>query len=148
MTTMKIAVLSFLMWNASGCFSTQPGSSSLASVVIYNTTMAAVQEATIQVFESENYEVTSKSEDQIVFVREGTQQDQIRYGRYEESLSMRVEVSLEPWRTSGVLVRADAYAVHGGSDFAAQKLMKIVKRPYQKMLDSIRESVTTSMKVY
>jgi hypothetical protein len=125
-----------------GCLSTHPGSSSLAYVVVDGHSMSEVQKKVIQVFTSEHYRPQFSSKTRLVFVREGTQQDQVRYGRYGEKLRMRVNITLEPYDPGGVLLRADAYALHGDSDLAgdSQKLLKIGRRPYQRLLNRVRDA--------
>jgi hypothetical protein len=138
----KVAAAAVLLM-AAGCLSTHPGSSNLAHVVIDGVSMAAIREATVQVFTGDHYQLQSSGESGLVFTREGSRQDQVRYGRYGESLHMRVEVTLEPYGTQSILVRADAYAVPGGSALGATKLLKITRRPYQKLLDRVQKLVLT-----
>lgn len=126
---------------AAGCLSTHPGSSSLAYVVIEGATLERVQAAAIAVFTADHYKVESSGEGRMVFVREASGRDQVRYGRYGESLQMRVDVSMERHDAGSVLVRADAYAVYPESALGAQKLLKIAKIPYQRSLDRVKASV-------
>ena len=122
-----------------GCQSmTHPGSSSLAFIEVQTSSLKRVHEATVRVFTAEQYEVMFSDEEEIVFIREGTSSDRLQYGRYQESLEMKVEVSLKPYGENKILVRADAYAVIGGSDRGAVKLLKIARRPYQKMLERVK----------
>jgi len=121
-----------------GCLSTHPGSSSLAYVVIDGSTEEAIREATVQVFTGDHYTLQSSGSGRMVFMREGSRQDQVRYGSYGNSLRMRVDVTMEPYGSGSVLVRADAYAERGESSFGAQKLLKITRRPYQKLLNRVQ----------
>ena len=136
----KVAAAAALVMTA-GCLSTHPGSSSLAHVVIDGVSMAAIREATVQVFTGDHYQLQSSGQSGLVFTREGSRQDQVRYGRYGESLHMRVDVIMEPYGARSVLVRADVYALHGGSTLGATKLLKIARRPYQKLLNRVRKLV-------
>lgn len=122
-----------------GCQSMMhPGSSSLAYVEIANTSLESIRLTAVRIFAAEHYELLSSNVREMVFVREGTRYDRLQYGRYEERLQMKVVVTLEPFRENRTLVRADAYAVRGGSDFGELKLLRIARRPYQKLLDEVK----------
>ena len=127
-----------------GCLSTLPGSSNFADVVIEGASIQAIRNATERVFSADHYTRQSSGEGNLVFVRDGTSQDKLRYGRYGETLFMRVEVALEPHGVDSILVRADAYAVRGDSGFDTQKLLKMVRGPYQDLLDSVKETLLKS----
>ncbi|MCE9615055.1 MAG: hypothetical protein K8T26_12325 [Lentisphaerae bacterium] len=130
---------------AGGCISDQPGSASIAHVVLESATQAQARAAIVRVFTDEGYHVTDEAVSGLTFEREGTQRDRVMYARYQEALIMRVVVQLEPHRMGGTLVRADAFAIHDGSD--EQKVLWIGRRPYQAILDSVRASLVTSEKV-
>ena len=122
-----------------GCQSMMhPGSSSLAYVEIANTSLESIRLTAVRIFAAEHYELLSSNVREMVFVREGTRYDRLQYGRYEERLQMKVVVTLEPFGENRTLVRADAYAVRGGSDFGELKLLRIARRPYQKLLDEVK----------
>ena len=122
-----------------GCQSMMhPGSSSLAYVEIANTPLEGIRQTAVRIFAAEHYELLSSNVREMVFVREGTRYDRLQYGRYEERLQMKVVVTLEPFGENRTLVRADAYAVRGGSDFGELKLLRIARRPYQKLLDEVK----------
>ncbi len=127
-----------------GCLSTHTGSSSLAYTLIEGASIQAVHNATERVFTAADYTLQSSAEDRMAFIRDGTSQDQLRYGRYGETLFMRVEVALEPQGVDSILVRADAYAVRGDSGFDTVKLLKMVRGPYQDLLDSVKETLLKS----
>jgi hypothetical protein len=121
-----------------GCLSTHPGSSSMAYVDVDATDADAIRAQAVRVFEDEGYAVAAESAGGLVFEREGTQRDQVMYGRYGARLTMRVVVLLESRPKGGYLVRADAYVVHDGS---AEKLLRMARRPYQKLLCRVKASV-------
>jgi hypothetical protein len=54
---------------------------------------------------------------------------------------MGVVVFLEPRRQGGILVRADAYALHPNSKI---KVLRIARRPYQDLLDRVKASFAIS----
>ncbi len=144
MRTYKTLAVTLLVGAAallSGCQSIHPGWSSLAYVEIEDASLEAVHAATLQVFAGENYAAHSVKPREIVFVREGTPNDRLQYARYQESLQMRVEVTLEPFGDDGVLVRADAYAVVGASGRDEVQLLKIARRPYRLLLNRVKETV-------
>ena len=123
----------------SGCQLSHPGWSSLAHIEVEGVPLRRVHEATVKVFISEGYEAESARESEIRFVKEGSLNDRLQYARYNESLEMRVEVTMEPMGQRIILVRADAYAVSGGSGRSAVQLLKIARRPYQQMLRRVKE---------
>jgi len=125
----------------SGCLSTHPGSSSLAYVDIESDGAKAIRAETVRVFADDSYQLVSESAGAMVFEREATQRDRVMYGRYAEQLSMRVVVSMEPRRQGGYLLRVDAYALHGGYE---DKLLRIGRRPYQRLLDRVKASLVTA----
>ena len=124
----------------SGCQAIHPGWSSLAFVEVKGVPLDRVREAAIQVFTSEHYEVQSANNRQeLVFCREGTLNDRLQYARYQESLEMRVEVTLEPFGQDGVLVRADAFAVFSESGRSEVRVLRIARRPYRRLLDRVKD---------
>ncbi len=135
-----LAVLVGALALSAGCLSTNPGSASLAYVEILGVPIEQVHAAALRVFRSESYQVESSSENECVFVREGTQRDRVQYGRYGQSLQMRVVVTLEDEGRNGVFVRADAYAVSGGSDVGATKLLRMARRPYVQLLERVKQA--------
>jgi len=123
----------------SGCQLSHPGWSSLAYIEVEGAPLTRVHEAAVKVFISEGYEVESAQEREISFVKDGSLNDRVQYARYNESLQMRVEVTMEPMGKRTILVRADAYAVSGGSSRSAVPLLKIARRPYQQILKRVKE---------
>lgn len=124
-----------------GCLSSNPGSASMAYVDIDSSSVAAIREAIVRVFEDDGYRLSESSGD-LVFEREGTQRDLVLYKKYgDEQLVMRVVVSIEPGRRAGFLVRADAYAVRDGREDA---LPRIARRPYQKALNRVKASLVAA----
>lgn len=123
----------------SGCQLTHPGSASLAFVEINNAPVERVQKAIVQVFTAEGYTVALHGKNFIIFTREGNMNDRLQYARYEERLTMRVEVTLCSYGENGFLVKADAFAVRGDSDRSSIKLLKIARRPYMQLLDRVKE---------
>jgi len=122
-----------------GCQLSHPGWSSLAYVEVEGVSLKRVSEAAVKVFASEGYEVQVALENEIRFVKEGSLNDRLQYARYNESLKMSVDVTLEPFGKRSILVRADAYAVSGGLGRSEVKLLKIARRPYQQILKRVKE---------
>jgi hypothetical protein len=125
----------------SGCLSDNPGSRSIAYVDILSQDAKSVKAAAERVFADDGYKLVKQTEGELVFQREATQRDQVMYGTYGESLSMGVVVFLEPRRQGGILVRADAYALHPNSKI---KVLRIARRPYQDLLDRVKASFAIS----
>jgi len=141
-----IQMAAALLLLAGGCMLDKPGSGSLASIVIEETPLAQVRSVLLQVFAEEDYNVARTSERQIVFEREGTRHDRAKYGRYEERLVMRVIVTLELYKESGILLCADAYAVRGESG-RAQKLLYMDHWAYQRLLNRVQEKIPVAADV-
>jgi len=124
-----------------GCLSDNPGSRSIAYVDILSQDAKAIRAATERVFADDGYKLVRQTETELVFEREATQRDQVMYGTYGEPLSMGVVVVLEPRRQGGILMRADAYALHPNSQI---KVLRMARRPYQDLLDRVKASFAMS----
>lgn len=131
----------------SGCFLTHPGGTSMAYVEVEHASVEQVRKAAVEVFAGERYEVLSADKDGFVFEREGTLNDRLQYARYDESLRMRVYVTVEPFGPGAVLVRADAFAVGGGSDRSATQLLRLARRPYMQLLRRVRDTAEAVAKL-
>jgi hypothetical protein len=125
----------------SGCQIFHPGFTSMAFVEIEKASFQAVHAATVKVFKEDGYQVLWSKPEKLVFVREATLDDRLRYARYEESLRMRVELSLERYGEDSVLVRAEAYAVRGDSGRSEVKVLRAARRPYMELLRRVKEAV-------
>lgn len=124
-----------------GCMSDHPGSSSLAYVDIKSGTEAIVREGIVNVFEDDGY-LLSDSVGDMVFERSGTQRDKMLFSHYgDDSLVMRVMVSVEPRRQGGFLVRANAYAIRDGQK---EPVPKIARRTYQNQLNRVKANLVKS----
>ena len=123
----------------SGCFLTHPGGTSMAYVEIDGVSIDRAREAAAEVFSAERYQIESDKGSELVFVRDGTLNDRLQYARYGESLYMRVIVTFEDYGPDTVLVRADAFAVAGGSERSATQVLRIARRPYMKLLRRVRD---------
>mgnify|MGYP003586534557 CR=1 FL=1 len=139
-------VLACLPVLLAGCLLTHPGGSSLAFVEIEGVPIERVREVTKKVFAAEHYAVRSEDAGGLVFVREGTLNDQLQYARYGESLTMRVDVTFEPYGPGAVLVRADAFALHNGSDRDSVRLLKVTRRPYMQVLRRVKDQAAEGSK--
>ena len=138
-----VSFIAVMLLVAGGCRLNKPGSSSLASIVIDEAPLSQIRAETFRVFTKEQYRVANKSSRKIVFEREGTGHDRLKYGRYEESLVMRVVVVFESYGEDSTLIRADAFAVRGHFS-RAQKLMRMDRFKYQRMLDDVQEAIPIS----
>ncbi len=138
-TALLLAGLPVLL---AGCLLAHPGGSSLAFVEIEGVPVERVREVTRKVFAAEQYAVRSENAEGLVFVRPGTLNDQLQYARYSDSLTMRVDVTFEPFGPSAVLVRADAFALHNGSDRDSVRLLKVTRRPYMQLLRRVRDQAS------
>jgi len=124
----------------SGCQMIHPGWSSMAYVEIEGVSPGLVREATLEVFTTEEYEVTLSRENKLFFVREGNAHERLQYACYQEALDMRVEVTFESFGDDSVLVRADAFAIVGGFGRKETPVMRIARRPYRRLLERVAET--------
>jgi len=136
------AVMSLVL--LTGCLSDNPGSSSIAYVDIPSHGEDAVRAQAIRVFGDDNYLLVGDADGMLTFEREGTQRDRVLYGRYGDQLTMRVLVTIEPRRQGGSLVRADAFAMNGGSE---TQVMRIGRRPYMDLLNRVKANLATVVEI-
>lgn len=120
-----------------GCQLSHPGWSSLAFEEIKGVPMERIRDTILQVFAEEGYKVALPGRTRLVFKREGTMHDRLKYGRYQEELTMRVEVSLRPYE-GGVLVRLDAFALQGGEERGSVPVSRLVSWPYSQLLERVK----------
>ena len=128
-----------------GCQSSKaPGSSSTAAVVISGGNPRAIRDATLKVFEENDYTMLRSDETELVFEREGTKWDTAMYGTWGGGkLWMKVEVKIQP-QEAGQLLRCDVFAVrnHGDAFFSETlKIRPINAGPYKKMLEEVKSRV-------
>ena len=126
-----------LIMSCCGCAWYQPGSDSMSSIVVEGCSVRDVRKMTKSVFWEQSYLLTSQADGNISFERAGTMDDRFRYARYQESMTMQVELFFEDYN-GGCLIRANAYALRSGSR-VKQKVLKIARRPYQKLLKEVRD---------
>jgi hypothetical protein len=147
------SVLAAVIMLCGGChlLSNHSGSSSLAYVVIDGASQDEIREMVIKVFYDESYTIEYEDPKGLVFGREATQQDRLRWGTFgdfgDQSLRMRVVVAFEPLAPGGILVRADAYVLREGitsKSSQSEKVRHIGRRPYQELLRRIRVSMVES----
>lgn len=127
----------------SGCQSArEPGSSSMASVRIEGATRDQVVAATKAVFSEDGYTLTANSPSELVFQRQGSRRDALKYGGwFGEGVVMRVNVRFSPAGDGAELVQADVRAVRNAGDpfFADDsRAMMPGRAKYQSMLDEVR----------
>jgi hypothetical protein len=128
-----------------GCQSSKaPGSSSTAAVLISGSNASAIREATLAVFEMNDYTALRSDESELVFEREGTKWDSTMYGTWGGGkLWMKVEVKIQPYGNDHLL-RCDVFAVrnHGDSFFSETvKIRPLNAGPYKKMLEEVKARV-------
>jgi hypothetical protein len=125
-----------------GCqSSTRPGSNSLASVVINNTTIDTVRKETIAVFEHNMWTLREEKEGVIAFEREGTRRDSRLYGGWDKEVWMRAEVRIQPYGNA-LLVRCDAFAItdHGDPFVETKsKIHSLSAGTYEDMLETVKK---------
>ncbi len=124
-----------------GCESSRaPGSSSLAAVLIQRSSVSAIHEATLKVFEKNGYTLVRDSETAPVFEHEGTKRDKRLYGNWGGDVWVRAEIKIQPYGAAHLL-RCDAFAVRNHGDRLSedsQKLSSISAGPYKDLLLEIQ----------
>ncbi len=149
---MRTCFSTFALWGAvtlsllllSGCISDGGGSGRTAFVEIFSHGVEAVRQETLRVFSEDNYQLTGAQDGILTFEREATQREQVMYGRYGETLSMRVFVTIEPRHTGGCGVMADAFVLRGSFE---DKVLRMARRPYQDLLNRVRGNLATAQGV-
>lgn len=125
-----------------GCQSaTRPGSNSLASVVICNTTSNAVHDATVEVFKQNIWAFREERQGVMVFEREGTRRDSRLYGGWDKPVWLRAEVRIQPYGDSWLL-RCDAFAVTDYGDplmETKRSLHSLSAGTYEDMLETVKK---------
>lgn len=128
-----------------GCQSAnRPGSSSLASVVICNTTSNAVHDATLAVFTENAWTLTEERQGMMVFEREGTRRDNRLYGGwagFDSGVWMHAEVRIQPY-VDCQLLRCDVYAVINRGDPVNEirrPLARISAGQYEELLETVKK---------
>ena len=125
-----------------GCQSSRQGKSAFASVEIQGKTPEAIRQVTRQVFEEEGY-TGSWGVMSMVFDRPASTLNNLVYGDWDlHSMSVRVEVNIAELGPGGYRVSCDASRVRDAGDRVfqdSQKLKKISKGPYQKMLNQVKQ---------
>lgn len=124
-----------------GCQSSGQGNGSFASVEIRGQTPEAIRQVTRQVFEEQGY-TGSWGVMSMVFNRPASTLNNLVYGDWDlHSVSVRVEVNIVALGTNGYRVSCEAFRVRDAGDRVfedTQKLKKISKGPYQKMLNQVK----------
>jgi hypothetical protein len=122
----------------------EPGTTSHATVQINGKSIAEIQPVARQVFSEEGYHLKGGDQSIMVFDRLGTRRDAIKWGGAltGEGVTMRVKVQFRYLDSTTTLLQADAYAVHdAGDSFFENEDRNVIlnHRPYQKMLDEIKD---------
>jgi hypothetical protein len=127
-----------------GCQSSGHGTSPFAAVEIRGKTPDVIRQVTRQVFEEHGYTGTWGVMS-MVFDRPASTLNNLVYGDWDlNSVSVRVEVNFAELGTDGYRVSCEAYRVRNAGDRVfqdSQKLNKISKGPYQKMLNQVKQRV-------
>ena len=128
-----------------GCQSSkQPGSSSLAAVIVPCNNSNAIYEATLTVFQGSGWTLSEPDRDTILFHREGTKRDNRLYGNWGEPVWLWAEVRIQPYGTI-YLLRCDSYVVRHPSEGLGMDNTKMRGRfsagPYKDMLERVKKKV-------
>jgi hypothetical protein len=135
-----------VVWGSVGCRSPDPKvpqSASLVSVALSDQTMGDIRETTVAVFKENLFGVAYSGVDNMVFEKRGSWMKDMAYGGWLDSeVWTRVKVEISQYATNRHLLACDAYIVRfkGDSFFEEeQKVYKISKGPYKKMLNTVKE---------
>lgn len=137
----------------SGCLGTGLSSNSTAYVMIKNADEQKIITHVLRGFADDGYRLATKTDEGLVadgyhldeptgeglvFEREATRREQVLYGRYGETLIMRVVVSLRPLSDGSCMVESNAYMRLG---IRVDKLLNMSRRPYQSQLNRIKRNI-------
>jgi len=121
------------------------GPNSFASVVIENHTTDEIRRAAIAVFTSHYYVTAMGGTDMLIFEKSGGSMDNILYGGWSPGeVTIRVKVQISSSGPTSYLVSSQGFMVRNANDLAIedeQKLSKLRRGPYQKLLEEVRKKV-------
>ena len=141
-----MALLALLPWSFSGCKSgTTSGSSHFAGIIIANHTMDEIRTAAITVFTEHFYHVKVSGPDILVFEKAGSTMDNVLYGDWGPSVTLRVKLYITSASSVSYQVTAQAYMVREAGDTRIedeQRLTKLRRGPYQKLLEEVKARLT------
>src|SRR5262245_23253571 len=134
----------------SGCKSAhEPGGGSHASVRIKDKSLTEIQQATVAVFQDDEYRLTASKPNMFVFDRPGSRRDTVKWGSLlaGQTVVMRVMVSFQEMTPQNWLLKADAYAVRNAGDpFFEDPTRTLILNtyPYQKLLDKVAKKLKST----
>jgi hypothetical protein len=145
-----LAFTCLALWFATGCASNKPGSNSHAYLQIKNQSTPAIVEATIAVYTAQGYELAAEPPGMLVFQRMASRRDALKYGDWiNDGMLMEIKVRFTELTSTDMLLQADVYTVQDPNDpsFRSENRVAIFdRRPYQKMLDKVRDRLEKSSK--
>lgn len=135
-----------LAFTSTGCSTAaRGGPSTFASVVIDGHTRDEISRATMEVFNSHYYITAMGGTEMLMFEKSGGSMDNILYGGWSPGeVTIRVKVHLSSAGATSCLVSCQGYMVRDANDPMVedeQKLSKLRRGPYQKLLEEVREKV-------
>jgi hypothetical protein len=142
MGAIAIFVLAGLWLGATGCQSfkgSAPGF--LASITITNHSMTEITNAMATVFVVNGFNGGKTGTNEFTYRRPGSTADQIAYGSYmfQETVSVKMEVTLQPITTNWIRLGCNAWRVKSESDMTFSESYKVMgKGPYEEMLKDIQ----------
>lgn len=145
------ALLLFTVLFVAGCKSLdQPASVSFASVTLSRFyTTEQIQQAAIKVFTQNGYQNVPQPDNPLVFEREATRGEQISYAGFVgaqqgEKVDIQVRVTIEVRDSGTWWVGCRAFAVCNPDQpvfSTTTPLMHFQSKPYQKLLDGVKNAV-------
>jgi hypothetical protein len=142
-----IALAAFFVTSCSSL--DKPASAGFASVLIYNQSLDKIKQATVQVFQANNYQSVPLPDGGQSFEKEATKGEQIAYagfvGAHEGTRTIvRVRMGIQPQGPNCVLLSCKAYVVTSPGDFVNEQTYPLYgwqSGPYQDLLNSIRDNL-------
>ena len=140
-SSFSILVCLALLFSA-GCATDGDGSRGRPSVTIYGQKLDAIRGATIQVFQDRQFELTSATRNELVFLCKGSAWDNAVHGTWmDEGIWERVRIQIEPDEAGVWTVVAQATMVRDpdGGFFEEEKpLSRLGHKPFQNLLEEVK----------
>jgi hypothetical protein len=144
-TVAGLASISLLL--VTGCQSfNRPPQNSLSSMTITDRTLPQIAGAVQEVFATHYFTGGPTDPYHYVFQRPGTRANDIAYGSlmFDEKVTVRVEVAIQPVEGQGTLVSCNAWLVEDAGDPVFQdphQVRLLRKWPYEELMRDIRKQL-------
>jgi hypothetical protein len=137
-----LGLLSLLVWLV-GCESTGSSTNnSHAALTIEGHSLTDVVVTTREVFQDRDYRLVGAETDRMIFERQGTRGEQVKYGSFGSSaVVMRVKVDLQEMGPESIFLRCNVYSVRDAGESVLEDETRILLargKTFQDILEEIQ----------